>query len=125
MLAHLGCTGVVAALPLDDTGVLTLEVLSSGDLVLSLDVRHDSYGLKLALTGTSEELVPSEEAGDTLSRLLSELCLWLDLRLAFSAAEMSLGFGESAPIALQVCANSARGLFLASNCNKQTTKLAN
>ena len=39
--------------------------------------------------------------------------------LAFSAAEISLGLGESAPIALQVCASSASGLFFASSCNKE------
>lgn len=39
--------------------------------------------------------------------------------LAFSAADISLGFGESAPMALQVCARSASGLFFASSCNKE------
>jgi hypothetical protein len=51
--------------------------------------------------------------GDNLSRFSD---LFIDFVL-FSIFARSFGLGEaSAPIALQVCANNANGLFFESNC---------
>lgn len=77
---------------------------SSGDLVLSRTALDESYGLKLDF-GVSLELFDSVP-GDSLSRLLFVL---------FSILASNFGLGESEPMALHVCANSAKGLVFESN----------
>lgn len=57
------------------------------------------------------------ELGEDLSRVSEELLsLLFAWALAdFSILDISLAFGASEPIALQVCASKARGLFLVSS----------
>lgn len=69
----------------------------------------DSYGLKLDL-GVSLDDPLDSVPGDSLSRLPFVL---------FSMLASSFGLGESDPMALHVCANSASGLVLESNCKQK------
>jgi hypothetical protein len=102
--------------PLRFSGVWAFDDAVFGRFSSGVDsLMQDSYGLKLDFTAAGEQLVTEEGEDFSLdgSFFLLEFLSNCDRR------DFEL---ESAPIWLQVWANSARGLFFESNCNRKNTK---